>query len=113
MDSGTHGAAFSGAEVLGISKHGFWVLLGEGEFFVAFSKFPWFRSAPVSRVLNVRRLSADHLRWPDLDVDLHVGSLRDPERFPLVAKASAAGVSEPGSCYRARKAGTIRRRRGR
>jgi hypothetical protein len=103
MPSGTRGATSSGAEVLGLSKHGFWLLLVEGEVFVPFSKFPWFRSAPVSRVLNVRRLSADHVRWPDLDVDLHVDSLRDPERFPLVAKNKTVGVAEPKARYRARK----------
>ncbi|HEY7611041.1 MAG TPA: DUF2442 domain-containing protein [Alphaproteobacteria bacterium] len=113
MHSGTLGAASSSAEVVGLSKHGFWLLLGEGEVFVPFSKFPWFKSAPVSRVLNVRRLSADHLRWPDLDVDLHVDSLREPEKFPLVAKSKAAGVSEPKSRYGARKDRTIPSRRAR
>jgi hypothetical protein len=111
MNSGTLGATSSSAEVVGLSKHGFWLLLGEGEVFVPFAKFPWFKSAPVSRVLNVRRLSADHLRWPDLDVDLHVASLHDPEKFPLVAKRKVVGVSEQNSRYRARKSSTTRGRR--
>jgi hypothetical protein len=104
MPSVMRGASSSGPEVLGLSKHGFWLLLGEGEVFVPFSKFPWFKSAPVSRVLNVRRLSADHVRWPDLDIDLHVDSLREPERFPLVAKGKALGLAEPKARYRAWKA---------
>ncbi len=115
MHSGTLGTTSSGAEVVGLSKHGFWLLLSEGEIFVPFSKFPWFKSAPVSRVLKVRRLSADHLRWPDLDVDLNVDSLRNPESFPLVAKTAATGVSERNPApYRARKrAAATRRRRAR
>ena len=113
MHSGTLGSSSSGAEVLGLSKHGFWLLLGEGEVFVPFSKFPWFKSAPVSRVLNVRRLSRDHLRWPDLDVDLHISSLRDPDGFPLVAKTKVAGVSEPRARYRARTPRAAARRRAR
>ena len=90
MTSAALGVPTSGVEVVGLSKHGFWLLLSEGEVFVPFEKFPWFRAAPVSRVLNVRRLSADHLRWPDLDVDLHVESLRHPERFPLVGSGNAS-----------------------
>lgn len=113
MHSGTHGATSSGAEVLGLSKHGFWLLLREGEVFVPFAKFPWFKSAPVARVLNVRRLSADHLRWPDLDVDLHIDSLRDPEKYPLVGKARSAAVSEPKARYGARKKTTSSRRSAR
>ena len=111
MHSGTFGSTSFSAEVLGLSKHGFRLLLGEGEVFVPFSRFPWFKSAPVSRVLNVRRLSRDHLRWPDLDVDLHVASLRDPDLFPLVAKSKAMGVSEPKARYGARKPRRPSRRR--
>jgi hypothetical protein len=32
--------------------------------------------------------SADHLYWPTLDVDLSVESLRHPERYPLVSRAT-------------------------
>ena len=96
MNSVVLGAPISGAEVFGLSKHGFWLFLAEGEVFVPFAKFPWFRSAPVSRVLNVRRLSADHLRWPDLDVDLHVESLRAPGRFPLVGKSLPSTFARGG-----------------
>jgi len=111
MRSGTLGATSSSAEVVGLSKHGFWLLLREGEIFVPFSKFPWFKSAPVARVLKVQRLSTDHLRWPDLDVDLHVDSLRDPESFPLVAKSARARVSDRSSRYIAAKRPVAARRR--
>ena len=114
MHSGTLGATSSSAEVVGLSKHGFRLLLSEGEIFVPFSKFPWFKSAPVSRVLKVRRMSADHLRWPDLDVDLHVESLRDPDSYPLVARPAPAGVSDRDSApYRARKRNLAKRRQRR
>jgi hypothetical protein len=33
--------------------------------------------------------SPHHLRWPDLDVDLAVESIRDPEKFPLVSRPDA------------------------
>jgi hypothetical protein len=75
-------------EVSGISQHGFWLLLdAKEELFVAFSQFPWFRRATVEQVFHVEQLQPHHLYWPDLDVDLHVDSIRHPERFPLVSKA--------------------------
>lgn len=74
------------AEVTHISKHGFWLLLGEKESFLPFENFPWFKDALVSAILNVQLLNARHLYWPDLDVDLAVESIEHPERFPLVAK---------------------------
>lgn len=80
------GSATSEAEVSQVSRHGLWLLLEEGEFFLPFEKFPWFARGSVAGVLNVQRLSEDHLYWPDLDVDLSVASVRDPDRFPLVAR---------------------------
>jgi hypothetical protein len=75
-------------EVTNVSKHGFWVLLGEEELFVPFSEFPWFKDAPVAKLMNVERPQPHHLYWPDLDVDLAVDSIRQPERFPLVSRSA-------------------------
>ncbi|MBI2959373.1 MAG: DUF2442 domain-containing protein [Betaproteobacteria bacterium] len=75
-------------EVTNVSKHGFWLLLGTEELFLPFSEFPWFKDAPIAKLVNVKRLHEHHLYWPDLDVDLAVESVRHPEKFPLVARAS-------------------------
>jgi hypothetical protein len=69
-----------------ISRHGFWLWLDEQEVFLPFAQFPWFREAPVGHMLNVERVSAHHLYWPDLDIDLSVESVFHPERFPLVSR---------------------------
>jgi hypothetical protein len=87
MRSDKLGAGTSQVEVANISRQGFWLFLGGRELFVSFEKFPWFASAPVSKILNVEWPHADHLYWPDLDVDLSVESIEHPERFPLVAGA--------------------------
>ena len=87
MRSDKLGAGTSQVEVANISRQGFWLFLGGRELFVSFEKFPWFTSAPVSKILNVEWPHADHLYWPDLDVDLSVESIEHPERFPLVAGA--------------------------
>lgn len=75
-------------EATHISRHGFWLLLADKEFFLPFDEFPWFKDAPVSAILNVEWLHPDHLYWPDLDVDLAVESIEHPERFPLVARSN-------------------------
>ena len=40
------------------------------------------------QIHNVQLLHGFHLRWPDLDVDLHIESLNDLEKYPLVANYS-------------------------
>jgi hypothetical protein len=67
-----------------VSPHGFWLLLRSEELFVPFSEFPWFRDASIGEISHVELPSAEHLFWPELDVDLAVESIRGPSRFPLV-----------------------------
>lgn len=86
MSSATLGADISAVEVTNISRHGFWLLLDDEELFVPFASFPWFRNVPVGNILHVERPQQHHLYWPEMDVDLHVDSIRHPEHFPLVAK---------------------------
>ena len=83
------GASTLEVEVTNVSKHGFWLLLGDDELFVPFSEFPWFKDAPIAKLLNVEHPYEHHLYWPDLDVDLAVESIRHPEKYPLVARSSA------------------------
>lgn len=58
------------AEVTHISKHGFWLLLGDAEHCVPFSKCPWFRSVTVDQICDFERPTPDHLYWPRLEVVL-------------------------------------------
>jgi hypothetical protein len=80
------GKRTSGVEVTNVSEHGFWLLLGAEELFVPYEQFPWFKGVPRSKLSNVERPQPHHLHWPDLDVDLAVESIRDPAKFPLIAK---------------------------
>lgn len=87
MTSAARGVSTSPVEVTNISRHGFWLLLEDEELFLPFSEFPWFRNVPVGKILHVELPSANHLYWPELDVDLAVESIRHPEQFPLVSQA--------------------------
>jgi hypothetical protein len=53
-----------------------------------YSEFPWYKAATIQQILNVLRPKADHLYWPDLNVDLSLESIRHPEIFPLRAKST-------------------------
>ena len=86
MKSAKLGKRTSQVEVTNVSKQGFWLLIGDRERFVSFEHFPWFRDAPIGRLLNVELPSAHHLYWPELDIDIAVESIAHPERFPLVSK---------------------------
>lgn len=86
MRSAPRGKRTLGVEVTNVSPHGFWLFLRGRELFVPFGKFPWFRDAPIAKLVHVQLPSSDHLHWPDLDVDLAVESIEHPERFPLISK---------------------------
>ena len=78
-------AGLKEVEVLNVSPHGLWLLVGEQEYFLDYDNFPWFREAPVGRIFQVRLLHGHHLHWPELDVDLELDSLGEPENYPMVA----------------------------
>ena len=80
------GTGTSEAEVIGIDRHGLWLLVGDKEYFLSHEAYPWFQQAKLSAVQRVELLHGSHLHWPDLDVDLSVASLEHPDRYPLVYK---------------------------
>ncbi len=84
MKSQALGKNISKPEIVTISPHGIWMDVGGGEYFLPHKEYPWFQKATVSEICNVRLLHGTHLHWPDLDVDLDVDSLGDPEKYPLV-----------------------------
>lgn len=94
MPSATRGTSSSDVEVTNVSRHGFWLWLGERELFVPFAGFLFFREATIGGLTDVRMPHPDHLHWPQLDVDLWVESIEHPERYPLVARPRAR-IAEP------------------
>jgi len=73
-------------EVTHISKAGVWLLTGDRELFMSYEDFPWFKSAPVGKILNVEEPYPGHFYWPELDIDLTPEIIEHPERFPLKFK---------------------------
>ena len=89
MSSEPLGLGTSSVEVTSISAHGIRLLVDGRELFLSYGNFPWFENAPVAGILNVEQPSPGHFHWPDLDVDLGIEAVKDPERFPLRAKVGA------------------------
>jgi hypothetical protein len=84
MSSSNRGADTSQIEVSNIDQFGLWILVENKEYFLPYEDFPWFRKATVDQILKVELLHQDHLYWPELDVDLCIDSLAEPEKFPLI-----------------------------
>ena len=94
MRSAQRGTSTSAVEVTNVSRHGFWLWLGERELFVPFAEFPWFKEAPIGHLLDVTLSRGEHLYWPQLDVDLAVDSIEHPEKYPLVSRSPARVADE-------------------
>jgi len=87
MKSQKAGKNTSVVEVQNISRNGIWVLVNDSEYFLTYRDFPWFSKATIGQIHNVEMLNGFHLHWPDLDVDLDLESLKNPEKYPLVYRA--------------------------
>ena len=86
MSSKTLGKNISAVEITNISRNGVWLLTGDKELFMSYDDFPWFKNAPVGKILNVEEPHEGHFYWPELDIDLTIETIEHPERFPLKAK---------------------------
>ena len=80
------GKPTSAVEITNISSHGIWLITGNRELFISYDKCPWFKDAPIGKILNVEEPTPGHFYWPELDVDLGIESIEHPERFPLKSK---------------------------
>ena len=74
----------SHSEVTSISAIGFWLLVDDVEYFVPFRDYPVFRQATVAQIYAVQRLSPTQFHWPELDADIELDALEQPEQFPLI-----------------------------
>ena len=79
------GKNISKIEIQGITKSGIWILVTDQEYFLPFKDYPWFKEAKLSAILKVELHHGHHLHWPELDIDLELESLIEPDKDPLVA----------------------------
>ena len=84
MISSQPGTGISPSEVTNIEPLGFWVLVDDREYFVPFDDYPVFKGASIQQIFQMQRLSPTQLHWPDLDADIEIEALEQPEHYPLV-----------------------------
>jgi hypothetical protein len=80
------GKSTSAAEVTNISQHGFWILANEKEYFLSFEDFPWFKDAKISQITDFEFMHGHLLHWPQLDVDLSLEIIENPEKYSIIAR---------------------------
>lgn len=73
-------------EVTHIDRMGFWILTDSKERYLSFADFPWFRETSIQGLTHVKKESEEHLHWPELDVDLTIDMIDNPEGYPLKYK---------------------------
>ncbi|MEI6751620.1 MAG: DUF2442 domain-containing protein [Paludibacter sp.] len=77
------------AKILSINSDGIYLSVGGKDYFISYNRVPWFQNAKVCEVMNVSMMGRMGIRWEDLDVDLEIDSLTNPEKYPLVIKRFA------------------------
>lgn len=87
MKSAQPGSSTSGVELANVSQSGLWLLVDGRERYLPFADFPWFKDATIGQLSLIERPGANHLRWPDLDVDLTLESIDRPADYPLVSRS--------------------------
>jgi hypothetical protein len=86
MKSLKNGADIS-ASIENITPLGIWLYVKEKEYFLSYKDYPYFKEQTIGAILNVQLLHGFHLYWPELDVDLELDNLENPEKYPLKDKA--------------------------
>ena len=83
MSLNQHGESISHNEVTNIGPFGFWLFIDEVEYFVPFKEYPVFKKATIQQIFNFAQISPEQIHWPDLDADIEIEALCNPEKYPL------------------------------
>ena len=84
MGSSKSGLGTSVCSVTGMNDLGFWVLVEEKEYFIPFSDYPGFKDSSVNQILNIKYMPPSQLHWDEIDMDIELQALVQPDAFPLV-----------------------------
>ena len=69
-----------------ITPFGIWLYIKGKEYLLNYQDYPYFKDQTIKANQNVQLLHEVHLYWPDLDVDLEIDNLENPEEYPLKSK---------------------------
>ena len=85
-----------------ITPFGIWLFVKEKEYFLSYNDFPYFKDQTLNSIQNVQLLHGYHLYWPELDVDLEIDNLENPEKYPLKSTIKTNPTSHSGGLAAAR-----------
>jgi hypothetical protein len=85
MKSSRHGETIL-VSVENITTFGIWLYVNGREYFLNYQDYPYFRDQTLKTIQDVQLLHGYHLYWPELDVDLEIDNLENPEKYPLKSK---------------------------
>jgi hypothetical protein len=69
-----------------ITPLGIWLFIKEKEYFLGYKEYPFFKEQTLHAIQNVQLIHDCHLYWPNLDIDLEIDNLENPEKYPLQFK---------------------------
>ena len=72
-----------------ITPLGIWLYVRDKEYFLSYLDYPYFKDQTISSISSVELLHGRHLYWPELDVDLEIDNLENPEKYPLKSRIPA------------------------
>ena len=83
MNSENFGTSTLANSVTNIAPFGLWLLCNEKEYFVSFADYPDFKKASIDNIFNVMQLSPTQFHWTDIDIDIELDALENPEKYSL------------------------------
>jgi hypothetical protein len=102
MKSFNHGKDIL-VSVENITPFGIWLFVKGREYFLSYKDYPYFQDQTLKSIQSVQLLHDYHLYWPELDVDLEIDNLENPEKYPLKWKTSKTHKTNQSS-------GSVKRR---
>jgi hypothetical protein len=73
------------ADIVSIDPQGFWLRCRGEELYLPFALFPWFEHATVAQLCRIQCIGESCLYWPGLDLELALGSIRNPMKLAQLA----------------------------
>ena len=71
-----------------ITPFGIWLFVKGREYFLSYRDYPYFKDQTLKSIQTIQLLHDHHLYWPELDVDLEIDNLENPEKYPLKWKTT-------------------------
>lgn len=80
-----------------ITPFGIWLFVKGREYFLTYKDYPYFKEQTLRSIHSVQLLHGCHLYWPELDVDLEIDNLENPEKYPLKWKGRKTHLTSQSS----------------